>query len=161
MVNYRSKSGFLLSGTQQGKRVVRKEFDNTKTSPRSTPVGENKWGKGFARWIWDFAEFDAAARESQVAIEKIHLTPVHGCTRTFDLLPLTADLACEPTVTGVISWLILLACRLFMVPNEVLQHSWAREAPGPSSRGPTSPASRSLGIFFRLAQERFLVDLQP
>ena len=61
MVNYRSKSGFRLSGTQQGKRVAQKEFDNTEASPRSTPEGEKKWGDGFARWIWDFVEFDAAA----------------------------------------------------------------------------------------------------
>ena len=96
MVNYRSKSGFRLSGTQQGKRVAQKEFDNTEASPRSTPEGEKKWGDGFARWIWDFVEFDAAPGQLQVAVEKIHLASVHGCTRTLDLLLLCDDLAYEP-----------------------------------------------------------------
>ena len=101
MVNYRSKSAFLLLGSQQDRQVVRKEFDAAEASPRSTPAGAKKWGEGFARWIWDFVEFDAAAGELRVAVEKVHRASVHGCTRTLDLLLLTGDLAYEPAVTDL------------------------------------------------------------
>ena len=63
MVNYRSKSGFLFVGQLRRQAGCQKDFDNTETSPRSTPEGAKKWGDGFARWIWDFVEFDAAAGE--------------------------------------------------------------------------------------------------
>lgn len=101
MVNYRSKSGFLLRGIQEGKQVVEKKFDNTPASPRATPEGVKKWGDGFARWIWDYVEFDAAAGELAIVVEKIHPAAVHGCTRTLDLLLLSGDLAYEPLVTDL------------------------------------------------------------
>lgn len=125
MVNHRSKSGFLLVGSQQDRQVVKKDFDNTETSPRSTPEGAKKWGDGFARWIWDFVEFDAAAGNLQVTIEKIHLTPVHGCTRTLDLLLLTDDLMYEPLVTD----LTPLYVKVRMLPQQktpVVVHFWGR-----------------------------------
>ena len=125
MVNYRSKSGFLLLGTQKDKQVAKKDFDSTETSPRSTPEGAKKWGDGFARWIWDFVEFDAAAGELQVAVTKIHLTSVHGCTRTLDLLLLTDDRAYEPAVTDVTP----LYVKVRMLPEQkepVVVHFWGR-----------------------------------
>lgn len=125
MVNYRSKSGFLLVGTQQEKPVVKKDFDNTETSPRSTPEGAKKWGDGFARWVWDFVEFDAAQGELQVTIEKIHLAAVHGCTRTLDVLLLTDDLDYEPVVTD----LTPLYVKVRMLPEQrepVVVHFWGR-----------------------------------
>jgi len=54
MTNYRSKSGFRVAATRNGKPVLEKDFDNTEASPRSTAEGRKKWGDGFARWIWDF-----------------------------------------------------------------------------------------------------------
>lgn len=125
MVNHRSKSGFLLSGTQSGRQVANKDFDNTPSSPRSTPEGAKRWGGGFARWIWDFVEFEAAAGELQVAIEKIHLAPVHGCTRTLDLLVLTGDLAYEPRVTDTAPFYV----KVRMLPEQkqpVVVHFWGR-----------------------------------
>lgn len=125
MVNYRSKSGFLLLGTQKDKPVARKDFDNTETSPRSTREGIAKWGDGFARWIWDFAEFQAAPGELQVTVQKIHLAPVHGCTRTLDLLLLTDDLRYEPLVTD----LAPLYVKVRMLPEQktpVVVHVWGR-----------------------------------
>lgn len=125
MVNHRSKSGFLLRGTQKGAVVAKKEFDNTESSPRSTPEGEKKWGGGFARWIWDVVEFSASEGELQVTVEKIHLAPVHGCTRTLDLLLLTDDLAYEPVVTD----LTPLYVKVRMLPEQavpVVVHFWGR-----------------------------------
>lgn len=125
MVNHRSKSGFLLSGTQNGRQVANKDFDNTPSSPRSTPEGAKKWGDGFARWIWDFVEFEAAAGELQITIEKIHLAPVHGCTRTLDLLLLTGDLGYEPQVTDTAP----LYVKVRMLPEQkqpVVVHFWGR-----------------------------------
>lgn len=125
MLNYRSKSGFLLRGTQQGQQVAKKDFDNTERSPRATPEGAKKWGTGFARWIWDFVEFDAATGELQVAVEKIHQTSVHGCTRTLDLLLLTDNLAYEPVVAD----LTPLYVKVRMLPEQkepVVIHFWGR-----------------------------------
>jgi hypothetical protein len=125
MVNYRSKSGFLLVGTQGEMPVAKKDFDNTESSPRSTPEGEKKWGDGFARWIWDCVEFDAAQGALQVTVEKIHLAAVHGCTRTLDLLLLTGDLGYEPAVTD----LAPLYVKVRMLPEQtepVVVHLWGR-----------------------------------
>ncbi len=145
MVNYRNNSAFLLVGTQNGKQVARKEFDSTETSPRSTPEGVKKWGDGFARWIWDFVEFDTAAGELQVTVEKVHLTSVHGCTRTLDLLLLTDDLAYEPAVTD----LAPLYVKVRMLPEQkqpVVVHFWGRR---PFSPWYTPHANiNQKGIFF-------------
>lgn len=125
MINYRSKSGFLLTGNQNGKQVVEKDFDNTAASPRSTPEGVKKWGDGFARWVWDFVEFDAAAGELRVAVEKIHQASVHGCTRTLDLLLLTDDLAYEPAATDMAP----LYVKIRILPGQkepVVVHFWGR-----------------------------------
>lgn len=125
MVNYRSKSGFLLVGAQGETGVAKKDFDNTETSPRATPEGVKQWGDGFARWIWDFVEFDAAQGELQVTIDKIHLAAVHGCTRTLDLLLLTDDLDYEPVVTD----LTPLYVKVRMLPEQrepVVVHVWGR-----------------------------------
>jgi len=125
MVKYRSKSGFLLLGTQKDKEVVRKDFDNREASPRSTPEGLKKWGEGFARWVWDHVEFDAAAGDLRVTVEKIHRASVHGCTRTLDLLLLTGDPAYEPVVTD----LTPLYVKVRMLPEQkvpVVVHFWGR-----------------------------------
>lgn len=130
MVNYRSKSGFRLSAVQKDKPVAQKDFDNTETSPRSTPEGAKKWGGGFARWIWDFVELDAPAGDLQVTIEKVHLAPVHGCTRTLDLLLLTDDAAYEPVVTD----LTPLYIKVRMLPEQpkpVVVHFWGRRPYSP------------------------------
>lgn len=125
MVNHRSKSGFLLLATQKDKPVARKEFDNSEASPRSTPEGAKRWGDGFARWIWDFVEFDAAAGELHVAVEKIHLASVHGCTRTLDLVLLTGDLAYEPAVTDLAP--LYVKVRMFAEQKEpAVVHFWGR-----------------------------------
>ncbi len=125
MINYRSKSGFLLSGIQQDRQVIRKEFDNTEKSPRSTPEGEKKWGDGFARWIWDFVEFDAQAGELQICVKKIHQVSVHGCTRTLDLILLTGDLTYEPAVTDVTP-LYIKVRMLSGQKHPVVIHFWGR-----------------------------------
>ncbi len=125
MVNYRSKSAFRLSGTQQDNRVVNHEFDNAEVSPRSTPEGQQKWGTGFARWVWDFVEFDAEAGELQIAVEKIHLAAVHDCTRTLDVLLLTADVDYEPVVTDLTP--LYIKVRMLAEQKEpVVIHFWGR-----------------------------------
>ncbi|MDD5523284.1 MAG: hypothetical protein PHI84_20895 [Kiritimatiellae bacterium] len=125
MVNYRSKSGFLLSGTQKDRQVVRKDFDNTEKSPRSTPEGVKKWGDGFARWIWDFVEFDAEEGELKLTVEKIHKVSVHGFTRTLDLLLLTGDLTYVPTVTDITPFYIKIRM-LSGQKNSAVIHFWGR-----------------------------------
>jgi hypothetical protein len=172
MVNYRSKSGFRLSGTQQGKQVVQKEFDNTEASPRSTPEGEKKWGDGFARWIWDFVEFDAAAGPLQVAVEKIHLASVHGCTRTLDLLLLCDDPAYEPAVTDLAS----LYIKVRMLPEQkepVVLHFWGRRPFSPWYTphaninrkgiflGAGTGAEDKPGVRMAAGQESVWVDVAP
>ncbi len=125
MVNYRSKSGFLITGSQAETPRLKKDFDNTETSPRSTPEGVKKWGSGFARWVWDFVEFDAAQGPLQTRIEKIHLASVHGCTRTLDVLVLTDDLDYEPRVTDLAPVYI----KIRMLPEQkepVAIHFWGR-----------------------------------
>ncbi|MHB8900326.1 MAG: hypothetical protein ACYC6Y_16370 [Thermoguttaceae bacterium] len=125
MLNYRSKSGFLLTGSQNGKEIVRKAFDNTETSPRATPEGEKKWGEGFSRWIWDFVELDAPEGEIQVTVDKIHLASVHSFTRTLDLVVLTGDLAWEPAVTDLAP--LYLRVRMLAGQKEpVVIHFWGR-----------------------------------
>ena len=130
MVSHRSKSGFLFSGTQQGRQAFLKAFDATETSPRSTPEGEKKWGEGFACWIWDCVEFEAAAGELRVAVSKIHLSRVHDCTRTLDLLLLTDDLGYEPSVTD----LAPLFIKVRMLPEQKVPaviHFWGRRPYAP------------------------------
>ncbi len=125
MVRYRSKSAFLLSAAQNDGQAFRKEFDNAETSPRATPEGAKKWGDGFARWIWDFVEFDAAPGDLNAAIEKVHQASVHGCTRTLDLLLLTDDLTYEPAVTD----LAPLYIKVRTLPEQkvpVVVHFWGR-----------------------------------
>ena len=172
MIHYRSKSGFLLSGTQKGRQVVRKEFDHTETSPRATSAGAKKWGEGFARWIWDFVEFDAAAGELQVAVEKIHRAPVHGCTRTLDLLLLTADLAYEPSVTD----LAPLYLKVRMLPEQkvpAVVHVWGRRPFSPWYTphaninrkgivpGVSAGAEDKPGVRMAAGQESPWVDIAP
>ncbi|NLF68395.1 MAG: hypothetical protein GX575_04990 [Candidatus Anammoximicrobium sp.] len=172
MVNHRSKSGFLLTGMQQGQPVVKKDFDNTEASPRSTPEGQKKWGDGFARWIWDFVEFDAAAGELQVAVEKIHLAPVHGCTRTLDLLLLCDDLTYEPAVTD----LTPLYIKVRMMPEQkepVVIHFWGRRPFSPwytphaninrqgIFSGVSTGSADKPGIRMAAGQESAWVDVAP
>ncbi len=74
--------------------------------------------------LQDFVEFEAAAGELQITIEKIHLA-VHGCTRTLDLLLLTGDLAYEPQVTDTAP----LYVKIRMLPEQkqpVVVHFWGR-----------------------------------
>lgn len=130
MIDYRSKSGFLLSGTQQDRQVVSKAFDATEKSPRSTPEGAKKWGDGFSSWIWDFAEFDAAAGDLRISVEKMHLDAVHTFTRTLDLVLLTAELSYEPSVTD----LTPLYLKIRMLPEQKVPaviHFWGRRAHEP------------------------------
>lgn len=125
MVHHRSRSGFHLSAIQKNKQVAQKSFDDTETSPRSTPEGAKKWGEGFARWSWDFVELDAAAGGLLVAATKVHLTSVHGCTRTLDLLLLTDDLAYEPVATDLMP-LYVKVRRLPEQKEPVVVHFWGR-----------------------------------
>ena len=172
MVNHRSKSGFLLSGAQHGKQVVEKDFDNTETSPRSTPEGAKKWGEGFARWIWDFVEFDATPGELRVTVEKIHPTSVHGCTRTLDLLLLCDDLAYEPAITD----LTPLYLKIRMLPEQrqpVVIHFWGRRPFSPwytphaninrkgIFAGVSAGAEDKPGVRIAAGEESVWVDVAP
>lgn len=125
MVNYRSRAAFRLSGTQQEKEVVNHKFDDAEASLRATPEGQTKWGTGFARWVWDFVEFDAEAGELQIAVAKLHLAAVHDCTRTLDVLLLTDDLDYEPIVTDLTP--LYVKVRMLAEQKEpVVIHFWGR-----------------------------------
>lgn len=130
MVDYRSNSAFRLSGVQQGVQIIQHDFDGAEVSPRSTPEGAAKWGDGFAQWVWDFVELDAEEGELQLAVEKLHLTEVNNCTRTLDVLLLTADLDYEPAVTDLTP-LYVKVKMLAEQKNPVAIHFWGRRPYAP------------------------------
>lgn len=125
MVNHRSNSAFAVRGVHSGGEF--RELFDVGESLRATPEGLKKWGDGFAHWVWHGVEFEAAAGELRLTLEKEKLVRVHDCTRTVDLLLVTPDMQFEPRITD----LTPLYVKVRMLPEQphpVAIHLWGRRA---------------------------------
>ncbi|OQC17771.1 MAG: hypothetical protein BWX73_00080 [Lentisphaerae bacterium ADurb.Bin082] len=119
---------FQVAVSQDGRVLAEKIFDQE--SLRQTPEGEQRWGKGFGRFVWDNLEFTAAAGDVTVTLSKTSAEVSTGHVRQLDVFVLTRDLAYEPAVTD----LYPLYVQVVMLPEQpgpVALHLFMRRSHAP------------------------------
>ncbi len=97
---FQKNNGFIIKLTQNGKVIAKKNF--SVESLRNTHDGKKKWGKGFAVFVWDSVDFDAAAGDIELELTKAARTSTTGSGgRHLDLFVVTDDLNYEPKLSDL------------------------------------------------------------
>lgn len=85
---------FKVSIVQNGRIVAEKVFDTK--SLRNGKEGKDRWGDGFAQWVWDFMDAELSAGPCVIELAKEGTKVVYGQTRSVDSFVITPDLSYVP-----------------------------------------------------------------
>ena len=93
---FHHRGDFTVLITQQGKTLARKEFD--KVSLRSTPEGLKKYGRGFAKFVWQKMEFTANAGNITITLISGRSGGTSNGSRHIDTMFITQDAQYKPDI---------------------------------------------------------------
>ena len=122
---------FQISVKRQGRVLAEKKFDLK--SKRLSPEGAKRYGKSFAKFLWDHIAFQLdVPGEIEIVISKLPGKNITGKgSRHLDLFLLTSDLAYQPSIMDVYS-LFVKVRMLKDQPHPAAVHVFGRLARSPS-----------------------------
>ena len=92
------RGSFFLNALQGGKVLAGKEFDLVCARKADPEIAKRYDKSGFAKFIWQYIEFDAAAGDLQIELKHGTLNKGTHCSRHIDLFMLTQDLNYHPDI---------------------------------------------------------------